>query len=502
MLVSFVRRSVTASASITARNAAVQLGGSFFGAKKSLDAFSSSSSAPRRSYAGMRGEDLDNIPLKPKETDIPEDTERTKKLLPREIVAELDRFIVGQSDAKKAVAVAMRNRFRRKLLSPEFSQEIVPKNILMIGPTGVGKTEIARRLAKLSGAPFLKVEATKFTEVGFHGRDVDQIIRDLVEVGIQLSKAKMRAKIRPRIEKDAEEKLLDMIAGEDSKSLTRETFRTMLKDGLLNDREVEIDITSDSNTGPDSQPNIEMLMKMLHTSRSRRVKMTVKEAIPFIIRQEGDKLINQDAVLREAIELVEQEGIVFIDEIDKICTPAGSGHSRADASAEGVQRDLLPLIEGSTVSTKHGNIDTSKILFIASGAFYSAKPSDLLAELQGRLPIRVELTALDEKSLYKILTEPEFNLIKQQIALMKTEGIDLQFQEDAIKEIAHLAAEINSSIENIGARRLHTVIERIVEEISFDCDKHSTEPVVITAEDVKTRLLPMLKKMDLGRYIL
>jgi ATP-dependent HslUV protease ATP-binding subunit HslU len=451
-------------------------------------------------------------------TDKPDEVllEKGKAMLPREIVIELDRFIVGQPDAKKAVAVALRNRWRRIQLPSDLRNEVIPKNILMIGPTGVGKTEIARRIAKLVDAPFIKVEATKYTEVGYVGRDVDSIIRDLVEIAINQTRKKLRDKMKEKAKAAVERKLLDLLVGEDMPAKTREQWMELLRAGELDDRMVEAEIDAKMNTNaanPQGAPpvvglkltggNPEILFSRLftgNTSQKSRKQLPVSEYRPILEEQETEKLISEDSVIKHAIRSVEQDAIVFIDEIDKICRPSGDHHS-GDASAEGVQRDLLPIIEGSTINTKHGNIDTSKILFIASGAFHSCKPSDLLAELQGRLPIRVELKGLLEHDLYRILTEPETNLIRQQVELMKTEGLDMQFTDDAIKYIAKVAYELNSTVENIGARRLHTVLEKIIEDISYNCDK-TPSPVIINEESIKKNIAQLMSKTDLTKFIL
>ncbi|MET0181795.1 MAG: ATP-dependent protease ATPase subunit HslU, partial [Caulobacterales bacterium] len=392
---------------------------------------------------------------------------------PREIVSELDRYIVGQDDAKRAVAIALRNRWRRKQLDGALREEVTPKNILMIGPTGVGKTEIARRLAKLAGAPFLKVEATKFTEVGYVGRDVEQIVRDLVEAAIGMTKERRRREVHARAELAAEERMLDALVGAGSSAATRESFRKKLRNGELAQSAVEIDVAE--NAPPQfeipGQPGVGMinLSDMLGKAfgqRTKRVRTTVAEAYDPLIKEESDKLLDSEALIKEAVLSAEQDGIVFVDEIDKIA--ARSERGGADVSREGVQRDLLPLIEGTTVATKHGPVKTDHILFIASGAFHVAKPSDLLPELQGRLPIRVELKALTRDDFRRILTEPEASLVKQYEALLKTEGVSLAFSDDAVNAIAETAADVNAAVENIGARRLATVMERLLDEVSFN----------------------------------
>ncbi|MBR9972744.1 ATP-dependent protease ATPase subunit HslU [Magnetospirillum sulfuroxidans] len=437
---------------------------------------------------------------------------------PREIVSELDRFIVGQNDAKRAVAIALRNRWRRQQLPDSLREEVLPKNILMIGPTGVGKTEIARRLARLAQAPFLKVEATKFTEVGYVGRDVEQIIRDLVEIAIGMTREKLRKQVVPKAELAAEERLLDVLVGETASADTRQKFRKMLREGALDGREVEIQVaesgggagmpTFDIPGMPGGQMGMinlsDMLGKAFGGGRTKPRKMNVKDALAALLSEESDKLLDQDSVVKDAIWAVENHGIVFIDEIDKICARSSEHHAGGgDVSREGVQRDLLPLIEGTTVSTKHGNVKTDHVLFIASGAFHLAKPSDLLPELQGRLPIRVELQALTRDDFVRILTEPEASLIKQYVALLGTEEVVLKFEDGAIDAIADLAAEINRSVENIGARRLHTVLERLLEEISFTApDQSPGTEIAITADMVRDRVGTLAKKADLAKFIL
>lgn len=431
-------------------------------------------------------------------------------LTPAEIVSELDRHIVGQTDAKRAVALALRNRWRRKQAPEGLREEITPKNILMIGPTGVGKTEVSRRLAKLANAPFLKVEATKFTEVGYVGRDVEQIVRDLVEAAIGMLREQKRKTVEEQARDTAEERLLDALVGADAQSSTREVFRRKLRDGELDDKAVDIDLAETSNPmqsmdfpgggGSMSMINLGDMLGKAMGQRTKRVRTTVAEAYKPLIDEEADKLIDEDAIAREAVRAVEEDGIVFLDEIDKVA--GSSGRSGADVSREGVQRDLLPLIEGTTVSTKRGPVKTDHILFIASGAFHVAKPSDLLPELQGRLPIRVELTALSRDDMRRILVEPEASLIRQHQALMDAEDVTLEFEEDAIDALADLAVKVNDTVENIGARRLHTVMERLLDEISFTASDREGETVTITSDYVAAQLSDLVGNADLSKFIL
>ena len=432
---------------------------------------------------------------------------------PREIVSELDRFIVGQDDAKRAVAIALRNRWRRQQLPEALRDEILPKNILMIGPTGVGKTEIARRLARLAQAPFMKVEATKFTEVGYVGRDVESIVRDIVEISIHLTRERRRKEVQAQAHGAAEDRVVDALVGKTASSDTREKFRKLLRDGKLDDREIELELedsgglslpTMDIPGMPGAQMGMinlgDIFGKAMGGGRTKTRKMKVSESYEALIAEESDKLLDDESLTRDAIHAVEQNGIVFIDEVDKIC--ARSDRLGADVSREGVQRDLLPLIEGTTVATKHGAVKTDHILFIASGAFHLAKPADLLPELQGRLPIRVELAALTREDFRRILTEPEASLITQYKALMGTEDLTLDFTDDAVDALAELAADINAQVENIGARRLHTVLEKLLEEISFTASDRGGESVTIDAGEVHDRVGELAKSGDLSRFIL
>jgi ATP-dependent HslUV protease ATP-binding subunit HslU len=430
---------------------------------------------------------------------------------PREIVSELDRFIVGQADAKRAVSIALRNRWRRLQLDGGLREEVLPKNILMIGPTGVGKTEIARRLAKLAGAPFLKVEATKFTEVGYVGRDVEQIIRDLVEVAIIQVRERKRKDVQARAQLAAEERVLDALVGPNSSAATRDSFRKKLRNGELNDKEIEIETQSSGGGFPmfeiPGMPGAQMgaisigdIFGKLGGGRTKTRRLTVEGSHEILVNEESDKLLDNDQLIQEAISAVENNGIVFLDEIDKICVR--ENRLGGDVSREGVQRDLLPLIEGTTVSTKHGVVKTDHILFIASGAFHIAKPSDLLPELQGRLPIRVELQPLSRDDMRRILTEPETSLIKQYVALMRTEGVTLDITDSAIDALADIAVAVNSTVENIGARRLQTVMERVLDEISFTAPDRNGETVQVDADYVNKNVGDLAKNADLSRFIL
>ncbi|MGF1621111.1 MAG: ATP-dependent protease ATPase subunit HslU [Rhodomicrobiaceae bacterium] len=431
---------------------------------------------------------------------------------PREIVSELDRYIVGQNDAKRAVAIALRNRWRRQQLDEEMREEVLPKNILMIGPTGVGKTEISRRLAKLANAPFLKVEATKFTEVGYVGRDVDQIIRDLMEISVGLVRETRRKEVQAAAHLQAEERVITALVGQNAAPSTRESFRKRLRSGEMDDKEIEVDVADTGSGGfpsfdipgmPGSQIGMINLNDMLGKAlggRTKKRKTSVRESYALLINEESDKLLDNDQIVQEAISLIENHGIVFLDEIDKIC--ARSERMGADVSREGVQRDLLPLIEGTTVATKYGPVKTDHILFIASGAFHVAKPSDLLPELQGRLPIRVELSALTREDFRRILREPQTSLIKQYIALMATEGLTVTFTEDGIDAIADIAVQVNSNVENIGARRLSTVMERVLDEISFDASERAEREITIDADYVSDHIRDLADNADLSKFIL
>ncbi len=432
-------------------------------------------------------------------------------LTPREIVSELDRFIIGQNDAKRAVAVALRNRWRRQRLSDDLRDEVYPKNILMIGPTGVGKTEISRRLAKLANAPFLKVEATKFTEVGYVGRDVEQIVRDLIDSAILMTRERMREDVDAKAHAAAEERVIDALAGSESRAQTRDMFRKKLRDGLMDDKEIELELSDTSNPMQmmdiPGQPgagmgmmNIGEMLGGAFGGRTKKRKVKVADSYKLLVAEEADKLLDEETVNKRAIEAVEQQGIVFLDEIDKVC--ARSDARGGDVSREGVQRDLLPLIEGTTVSTKYGPVKTDHILFIASGAFHIAKPSDLLPELQGRLPIRVELRALTEEDFVRILTETDNALTLQYTALMATEEVKVDFTTDGIAALAKIAADVNLSVENIGARRLYTVLERVFEELSFEAPDRSGDHITVNAEFVEKHLGELSRSSDISRYVL
>ena len=441
---------------------------------------------------------------------ISDDTSVATSLSPREIVSELDRFVVGQNNAKRAVAIALRNRWRRQALTGDMRDEVLPKNILMIGPTGVGKTEISRRLSKLAEAPFVKVEATRFTEVGYVGRDVEQIVRDLLEIAISMEKVKKRKEVKAQAQKLAEERVLDALVGNKASVATRESFRKRLRNGDLDDNEIEVAVNESGNMPSFEIPgmpganigmiNISEVLGKSMGNKPKKKKMSVKESYEILMNEESDKLIEQDKIIKSAKNSTENNGIVFLDEIDKIS--ARTDRVGGDVSREGVQRDLLPLIEGTTVSTKYGPIKTDHILFIASGAFQLAKPSDLLPELQGRLPIRVELDALTSDDFKRILKEPDNSLIKQYKALLKTEKVDLEFTDDGIDTIANIATEVNSTIENIGARRLHTIIERVLDEISFTANDRAGEKIIVNSDYIKKNLGELAKDTDLSKFIL
>ena len=440
------------------------------------------------------------------------ESSKVSALSPREIVSELDRYVIGQKEAKKAVAVALRNRWRRQALSDEMKDEVLPKNILMIGPTGVGKTEISRRLSKLAEAPFIKVEATRFTEVGYVGRDVEQIVRDLIEIAIAMEREKKRKEVKAKAELKAEDKVLDALVGNKASVATKESFRKRLRNGDLDQNEIEIEVQDNSSGlqsfeipgmpgGNVGMVNLgDILGKSMGNKKGKKKKMTVKESHDILVAQESDKMIEEDKIIKEAKKTTEENGIVFLDEIDKVS--ARSDRVGGDVSREGVQRDLLPLIEGTTVSTKHGPIKTDHILFIASGAFQLAKPSDLLPELQGRLPIRVELNALNEDDFKRILKEPDNSLIKQYKELLKTENVNLVFTDDGIDMLAQISAEVNSSVENIGARRLHTIIEKVLDDISFNATDKAGETITIDKKYVNDNLGNLVKDTDLSKFIL
>ena len=451
-----------------------------------------------------------NVTSFPKEKVSKEKSTIQNSLSPREIVSELDRFVVGQNKAKRAVAIALRNRWRRQALSEDMKDEVLPKNILMIGPTGVGKTEISRRLSKLAEAPFVKVEATRFTEVGYVGRDVEQIVRDLIEIAIGMEKVKKRKEVHAQAQKLAEERVLDALVGNKASVATKESFRKRLRSGDLDDNEIEVAV-NESNQMPSFEIpgmpganvgmiNISDVLGKSMGNKPKKKKMTVKESHEILLNEESDKLIEQDKIIKSAKNSTENNGIVFLDEIDKIS--ARTDRVGGDVSREGVQRDLLPLIEGTTVSTKYGTIKTDHILFIASGAFQLAKPSDLLPELQGRLPIRVELDALNSEDFKRILKEPDNSLIKQYKALLKTENVELDFTEDGIDTIANIASEVNTTVENIGARRLHTIIEKVLDEISFTASDKSGEKIIIDSDYINKNIGELVKDTDLSKFIL